>query len=277
MTKRVLCSKLPHLGRSEPLSESEAHHASGVLRLRDGDVIQALDGKGHTAWVRLRTRQGPPRIEAVSEEEAPKIPLSEKQTTIPLTLEIAILKGDAMEWVIEKAVELGVQKIIPLVTLRTVVRIDRKGPQEFQARWNKIAQQALKQCGRLDQMEVSEPVSFESHLLPTDPSPQGTPLSPRLWCDEETSTSSENSRSSGQEILEWLDRNSSESNGLRILIGPEGGWDPREREILQTTPNTVRTYLGPVILRAETAALYSISLTSAFLRRQLKVASKTAF
>jgi 16S rRNA (uracil1498-N3)-methyltransferase len=256
MKKRLLCSHLPLLNKSVSLSETEAHHATTVLRMRDGDVIQALDGKGHAAWVRLRTRQGPTRIEAIPESEAPPVDLPTPASSVPFVLEMSVLKGDAMEWVIEKAVELGVQKLVPIMTIRTVVRMDRKGPEEFQARWQKIAQQALKQCGRLDQMEVATPLALEELVVGTENSGS------RLWCDEEAGETS-------IEILDWLSRDlQSSAPPLRTLIGPEGGWDPREREILLRTSNTVRIQLGPLTLRAETAALYSVSLVSAFLRKK---------
>ena len=269
MSKRVLCSELPRNARSVHLDETEAHHVTSVLRLRDGDILQALDGKGNSAWVRLRTRGGPTRIEALSETETPLGALPRSHGTIPLILEMAVLKGEAMEWVIEKAVELGVKKVIPVLTLRTVVRMDRKGPEEFQVRWEKIAQQALKQCGRLDQLEVSMPMKLEDLLA--DSSHTGS-HGVRLWCDEETresATHSTNTKDDRIELLDWLSEKITfeRKDDLRILIGPEGGWDPRERDLLRSSENTVRTQLGPLVLRAETAALYSISLASSFLRK----------
>lgn len=255
MKKRLLCKQLPSLNKDTPLDEAEAHHATTVLRMREGEIVQALDGKGNTSWVRLRTRQGPIRLEALADSEVPPVTLSAPAATVPYILEMAVLKGDAMEWVIEKAVELGVKKLVPVLTIRTVVRMDRKGPEEFQARWEKIAQQALKQCGRLDQMEVATPISLEDLLVSSGT--DGT----RLWCDEEAGAQS-------VELLDWLSSDLRTCpSPVRTLIGPEGGWDPRERELLSRSPGTHRTQLGPLVLRAETAALYTVSLVTAYLRK----------
>ena len=144
--KRILCSKIPEPHRAVELEETEATHATRVLRLKDGDRVEAMDGKGHSALATLRTRNGPPRLEYIEKTEAQ---VSTGQL-VPIILEMSVLKGDAMEWVVEKAVELGVTTLVPVLTAHTVVQMDRKGPEAFQERWQKIADQALKQCGRLD-------------------------------------------------------------------------------------------------------------------------------
>src|SRR3954447_25775767 len=98
MKKRLLCPQLPKPGIPVKLSDSEAHHAIRVCRLRDGDLVEALDGKGNRAWATLRTRGGLPRLEYGDPNEE-KIPVSSFPTEslpLPITLEMAILKGDAM-------------------------------------------------------------------------------------------------------------------------------------------------------------------------------------
>lgn len=250
--KRLLCPSIPTLGHPVELPESEAEHATRVLRLREGDRIEALDGKGRSAEVTLRVRGDHVQLEYAGESETSRIPIPD------FTLEMAILKGDAMEWVVEKSVELGVKTVIPVITDHTVVQIKQKGPEAFQHRWQKIADQALKQCGRLDRLQIQPPIALED-LLVQQPSNEN---SPRLWCDEA-------GREQTPEVLEWLLRQPSiqSLHGTRLLIGPEGGWSHSERELLsRSSPSLLRLSLGPWVLRAETAAITGIALITSFLR-----------
>lgn len=239
--KRVLCPKLPAPGHSVPLPENEAHHAVQVFRLKDGDRVEALDGQGGAVVAILRNRAGAMMLEF---EKPVQKGGSE---TLPIRLEMSVLKGDAMEWVVEKAVELGVETFVPVVTAHTVVQLERKGEAFFQARWQRIADQSLKQCGRLNRMEVALPVTLETLLA--------GPKQARYWCDEE--------KESG-EFLGSLDYSAVQS--VSLLIGPEGGWSFRERDLLRISGGA-RVSLGPLVLRAETAAIFAISVAVAGLRR----------
>ena len=252
--KRILCPNLPVPGRPVELPEAEARHATLVLRLRDGDEVEAIDGKGNATVGILRVRGGPIRLESTG--AAPIIRGADRHETVPLSLELSVLKGDAMEWVVEKAVELGVRRLVPTLTSHTVVQIDRKGPEFFQQRWQKIADQALKQCGRLERMEILPPLDFEAVLLRSPHSAK----KPRIWCDEAVAKD-------GEFLLERL-RKLEGIEEVSLLIGPEGGWSQTERERL-LNPSTgagERVSLGPLTLRAETAALFAISLAVARFR-----------
>jgi 16S rRNA (uracil1498-N3)-methyltransferase len=248
--KRVLCPVLPVAGRSVELPESEAVHAVRVLRLRDGDQVEALDGQGKSALVTLRVRKETVRLEYAGESQILRTASAGELS--PVTLEIAVLKGDAMEWVVEKAVELGVKTLIPLLTAHTVVQMKNKGPEVFQQRWQKIADQALKQCGRLEKLRIELPMSLED-LLSRHPAKAEEP---RLWCDE----------AARQSAAGLLNLN---FKAVRLLIGPEGGWSESERELLLRTggPGTRPVSLGPLVLRAETAALFAVSVATAALRK----------
>ncbi|MCM2322777.1 MAG: 16S rRNA (uracil(1498)-N(3))-methyltransferase [Oligoflexia bacterium] len=257
--KRVLSKILPTPGQPVRLAEAEAEHAVKVLRLRDGDQLEALDGLGKAAIVTLRTRGGGAVFLELAEGGDQPI-RHEERASPPVVLEMAVLKGDAMEWVVEKAVELGVRSLIPTVTAHTVVQLRQKGPEAFRERWQKIADQALKQCGRLESLRIELPRTLEE-LLTTHP---GSPGSPRLWCDEA-------GRDQLPYLPEWIaqhEKNFSLYQSLHLLIGPEGGWSPNERELLtRSAPGTVRVGLGPWVLRAETAAIFGTSwLTGAFRR-----------
>src|SRR5690349_4600539 len=116
MTKRLLCSNLPSLNKPVHLSEDEAHHATRVIRLRDGDPIEAIDGRGSSIIATLRLREGPPRLEFLEKKQNIVVGGDAHLTSVlPIVLEMAVLKGDAMEWVIEKSVELGVGRLIPVL------------------------------------------------------------------------------------------------------------------------------------------------------------------
>ncbi len=172
---------------------------------------------------------------------------------LPVVLEVAILKGDAMSWVLEKAVELGVAEVVPVLAEHCVVKLDRKGPEAFMDRWQKIADQALKQCGRTERMTVSAPRT-PAELVRDTPAQHV-----RVWFDE-------GDRERTPFLGDWLRQNEPsvrEAGAIRILTGPEGGWSDRERQILREVN---RLSLGPQVLRAETAALFGISVITAFLQ-----------
>lgn len=252
MIKRLLCASLPRPGHPVLLSEEESEHAIRVLRLRDGDPVEILNGQGGAVKAILRYRGIPAQVEFAEETTH-----AHGRIQIPnLVLEMAILKGDAMEWVVEKAVELGVKSLTPIITDHTVVQLKQKGPETFQRRWQKIADQALKQCGRLDRMPIALPISLEELLA-------SCPDELRLWFDEAT-------RGEASEILEFFERQKpgQSISAARLLIGPEGGWSHHERELLgRSSDKIIPLSLGPWVLRAETAAVSAISLASAQLRR----------
>lgn len=246
--KRVLLEKLPTSDRPIALVDEEAHHLMQVLRIRNGEMVEALDGRGSKMSVEIEFI-GKGKAQAHSRSEAHKDP---RLNALPIILEMAVLKGDAMEWTVEKAVELGVKVFVPVLCAHAVVQVERKGPQFYQERWQKIADQALKQCGRLERMEVQEPTPIESLLVEK--------RALRIWADEAT-------RADSPTLFETLDRVEAAKRiqGVAILIGPEGGWSETER-ILLSRSECVSTSLGPWVYRAETAALFATSLVAASMR-----------
>lgn len=258
--RRLLVDELPSSKKKYVmLNENEARHAVQVLRLRTGDRVEVLDGRGGHAQVKLHVAGEAVSVEWVEQSTPPPSPA---QQTVPSTLEMAILKGDAMEWVIEKAVELGVEAIQPIQTAHTVVQIRQKGPDFFQQRWQKVADQALKQCGRFTRLQVATPLTFDEWLKFHEDSQSFS----RLWFDEKN-------HENLPTLTQWLKSHLHASHAheipnLKLLVGPEGGWSEIERTTLTALKgtHTTRLSLGPLILRAETAAIYAISLTSAAFR-----------
>lgn len=256
--KRLLIEKLPLPGQPSELSEAEAKHAIQVFRLRNGDRIELIDGKGHALQAILRTQGKRVWTESSGEQSSPSFQSHPALLSLPITVELAVLKGDAMEWAIEKSVELGVRTLVPVLSKHCVVQMDRKGPEIFLERWQKIADQSLKQCGRLEKMEILLPLSLEMRLSQVP----STPTHPRLYADEAAKGDAE------QFLAEWLEKNvAREMEELTLLIGPEGGWSELERPALEHSSHG-QISLGPWVLRAETACLYAASLANAHFRRR---------
>lgn len=248
--RRVLCPELPKPERPVAIPEAEATHLTRVLRLSVGDEIEVIDGRGGACTARLALR-GKQWMATLS-ESTPEKRTSHDLEVVPVILEVAVLKGEAMEWVVEKAVELGARSLHPFISANTVVQTGRKSPEEFRDRWQKIADQALKQCGRLEKLEILPPRSLESLLTPVPPGEV------RFWCDEA-------SRGAAPGLLEAISDPAHQRPALaRLLVGPEGGWNPKEIGLLEASSR--RVSLGPVVLRAETAALAGLALLAAAYR-----------
>jgi len=246
--KRVLVPTLPSQDKPTQLPEDEAHHLVQVLRVRNGERVEALDGRGAKVEVEVELL-GKGKAQIHSRSAVIRDP---KLLALPITLEMAVLKGEAMEWTVEKAVEIGVKTFIPVLCAHAVLQVDRKGPGFYQERWQKIADQALKQCGRLERMQVQTPIELESLLTEK--------RALRIWADEA-------SRASSPHIFETLSRVDAAARieGVSILIGPEGGWSDTERALLSRS-SCISTSLGPWVYRAETAALFATSLVAASMR-----------
>lgn len=285
--KRFLCREIPTQKRSSRLPENEIHHALKVYRLQNGDLVEVMDGLGNAVIAKLRHSEDGVWLDYVRPSELAASAHQDSSTT-PIILEMAILKGDAMEWVIEKATELGCDEVIPMITERSVVQVDRKGPAAFQERWQKIADQALKQCGRTKSLEIALPRRIEDvctqspsrrtngppgktadmakkaepGVVTTFSDSQSVSGSPahhcqiRLWADEaELGAPRE---TSWIRVLDEV-RAARNVSAIRIMIGPEGGWSERERVLIQqaSSPEVLqwRISLGPLVLRAETAGI----------------------
>lgn len=249
--RRALCDSLsPAKNGLIEIPEAEAKHLTSVLRLGPGDSIELLDGKGRMATGILVFRD-----KRVFAELSSSPTTREDLLSLPIHLKMGILKGDAMEWVIEKAVELGVRTLTPIETEFTVVKIHKKGAESFLDRWQRIADQALKQCGRLDQMKIRPPESFEQALQDS---------MPLIWLDEVLAKDS----TDHPHLARAIQSSDPASQERALLVGPEGGLSPSERaRLMRLIELTVsgkkaitRAHLGGIILRAETAALLGVSL-----------------
>ncbi len=171
------------------------------------------------------------------------VALERPQATGPdLDLIIALVKRGRLETIVEKAAELGARRVRPVVTERT--NADRARVERLTA----IATEAAEQTGRLDVPEIVEPVKLEKLIAGWEP---GRRL---LFCDEAGDARPVAEALAGQTAGPWA-----------VLIGPEGGFSPKEREMLRALPFATAATLGPRILRADTAAISALILWQATL------------
>lgn len=212
------------------LDSSETSHLRDVLRLRPGDSVRVFDGDGREFECEIESiEKRSARLRLVG-EVSPAAP----ESGLNLTLATAILKGEKSDLVIQKATELGVSKLIPLVTKRCEVRI--KSYANKLQRWRKIALEATKQCGRAKLMNVQEPAEFPAFITNLKTLPNGEV---RILFAEENGKPFPASAAVTQ---------------MTALIGPEGGWENSEIELASKAGFQIVTF-GGRIMKADTAAI----------------------
>lgn len=167
---------------------------------------------------------------------------------INLSLFVALLKGDKMDLVIQKAVELGVKTIVPFISKNTIVRLDEKSKVKKKSKYQIIANEACKQCGRTDLVRVEDIITSNNELLD-----RLSEYDVNIFAYE-----NENKKSSLHETMEYV--NKRKYRNISMIIGPEGGFSLDEAKDIKSLENTKCISLGTRILRAETAAINLISI-----------------
>jgi len=219
------------------LTDRDAHHIAHVLRLKPGDGILVCDG----ARTDLHCE-----IEQISDRAVQlKIlhrSLSQTEPPYQVVLYQGLVKGDKMSQIIQKSVELGVTSIVPVICRRSVSTPAETGRDKKNSRWNRIAEEAAKQCGRGICPDVQPICLFEDSLRTADPAE----LAIIPWEQER--------RCSIRSVLDQLSDEADELNPIRInlWIGPEGGFTEAEIELARQAGVQAVT-LGKRILRTETA------------------------
>jgi len=221
------------------LDSVESHHAFDVLRLKPGDRATVFDGEGTEAEVEILKR-------GKTGAELRKISV---QKTAPLkcriTLAQAVPKGKNMDLIIEKATELGVAGIVPLLSERTVVRGSEGDHIRKRAKWQRVAVEACKQCGQNFLPQVAEPCTPKDFFARGD------------RFDLTFVASLQSDARPFKDILAESAANRPAS--VLILVGPEGDFTPAEISLAKSHGCRPVT-LGPIILRTETAAIYCVSV-----------------
>ena len=219
------------------LDGDEAHHLSRVLRLGEGDHVFVFDGEG---------REWECDITSVGKRETGLAILrqlaDEVESPLHLTLAQALIKGDKFDWVVQKATELGVTRIVPLLTDHSDVKIGKARAEERAEarllRWRRISMEALKQSGRRRLVEIVEPIRF------TD------------FCESNVSVNNLIFSERGGRRLQEITTSPTQ---VSVSIASEGGWSDRELQTAEAN-NFIAVHLGARILRTETAAIAAVTL-----------------
>jgi 16S rRNA (uracil1498-N3)-methyltransferase len=223
-------------GAAIVLAGDEHRYVCRVLRLGEGDRLTLFDGCGNECDVRL-SRVGTREAHAVVEGRRARA----TRQRPAVTLLIGLCKGERMDFVVQKATELGAARVIPVETVRSVPRLEAERARGRLARWGTIAREAARQCGRADALTLGEIQPFEAALAAV----QDAPLKVLFW--EEASAPL-------RDLAPPLP-----PAAAAVAVGPEGGFTPGEVAAARAAGFAV-TSLGPRILRAETAAVVALAL-----------------
>jgi 16S rRNA (uracil1498-N3)-methyltransferase len=218
---------------SAHLPESEARHASQVLRLTSGERVVVFDGTGRAAEVEL-TEVAKKHVGFCVLRE-----WKEERAQPEIHIVVALIKNERFDWLVQKATELGAASIRPVAAERSVVKLAGKDAEKRRAKWEQIAIEAAKQCGHLVLPEIF-PVALPREAFGS--APDGLKGIPALHPD-------------GAALGQFF---GSEASNVTFAIGPEGDWT--EEEMASSTDcGFVPLCLGKHVLRSETAALHVLS------------------
>jgi 16S rRNA (uracil1498-N3)-methyltransferase len=224
------------------LTGNEAHHAAHVLRARKGEMLTVLDGEGH---------QFTCEVQAVSKKEV-SLRVVEKAFIDPLpynlTLLQAVPKGKTMDLIIQKATELGVARIVPLLSERSTVHLESERIDDKRDKWQTVAIEAVKQCGQTWLPKVESPVTPRDFI--TRREQFDLPLVGSLLTD---------SRHPREHFKQFVSQHGRHPKTACIWVGPEGDFSPAEMDLLKTA-GVLPITLGRLVLRCETAAIYCLSI-----------------
>lgn len=226
-------------GASLDIEGEEAKHALKVMRLRVGDECEVFNGCGQAATGRIAATSGSSFMTLAELRPLPPMP-----PVAGITLALAVPKGGNMELIVQKAVEMGAQRIIPLISERTIVRLDAREAAAKTAKWSRTVLEACKQCGVNLLPVVEMPQSYAAFLQRADlPAlkiqcaivPHARPLRELL----------EAARTAG-------------AQDCVLLVGPEGDFSPAEYAAGEAA-GFAPASLGPIILRVETAVFLAVA------------------
>ncbi|MGB8398480.1 16S rRNA (uracil(1498)-N(3))-methyltransferase [Bradyrhizobium sp.] len=224
------------VGQTVALERNQSNYLGNVLRLSAGDTLLVFNGRDGEWQASIAGRKRPDSLAIVTR--------TRPQDRLPdIAYVFAPLKHARLDYMVQKAVEMGASRLQPVLTRFTQVsRVNRE-----RMRANVV--EAAEQCGIISLAEVTEPVPFDRFVS------QREARRLLVFCDEAAGVA---------DPLQAL-RGLTTSNGVEVLIGPEGGFAEEERALLLRQPNILRLSLGPRILRADTAAVAALALVQAAL------------
>jgi len=223
------------LGQRLVLPKTAARHLLRVLRLGEGHACVLFNGDGHDYTARIvQANQGETEVEVVSVQAV--------HTESPLSIWLVqgIARGEKMDLILQKATELGVNGIVPVISERSEVRLDAARAQKRLVHWRNVIVSACEQSGRARIPVIAAPqtlVQCGAELPQTDA---------RWWLDPDATDT-------------LYSVKVPTATSMILAVGPEGGWSPRDRQLL-TALEFMGLRLGPRILRTETAGLAAISV-----------------
>jgi 16S rRNA (uracil1498-N3)-methyltransferase len=224
------------------LTDAEAHHAVDVLRIRAGERVVVLDGAGG---------------ELLCEAQAPqsdrvKLTVAQRTAVPPLPYQITLLqaipKGKVIESIIQKATELGVWRIVPLLSDRVATQLDDEGAAAKAEKWRQTAVEAIKQCGSAWLPQVEAPVTPKEYLARGDKFE--LPLIASLQNDR---------RHPREYFKTFYAEKKRLPKTVCVWVGPEGDFTPAEMSMVKSA-GALPITLGRLVLRSETAAVYALSV-----------------
>ena len=231
---RFFIDYTPAVGGEAVIDGADARHIGGALRITPGETLTLCDGRG-TDYACTVTAVERERVTLSVDAAAP----SSSEPTLAVTLYMGLPKGDKMELIIQKCVELGVTAIVPVAMSRCIVKLDGKDAAKKQARWQKIAAEAAGQSGRGIIPTVETPISWKQALARFE-------TTKTLLCYE----------GGGAPIGALV---TPADTAVSLVVGPEGGFDVAEVEAVLGVGGKIAT-LGPRILRCETAPLAALAV-----------------
>lgn len=223
------------LGQIVKIDGDEGHHLRRVLRLGIGDEVNLFDGIGHEYRAEIVAVTGSTAEVKLVEELVDQV-----ESPLKLTLVQGLIKGDKFDLVIQKAVELGVSRLQPLVSRYTDLQLSESRAEKRLERWQRIALEATKQCGRRELTEILPPINFNQLIQQVS--------SPVIFFAER-----------GGQPLKDLFSTIKVADRLTVVVGCEGGWHENERQLAKDSGFYLTT-LGRRILRAETAGITAVAL-----------------
>jgi 16S rRNA (uracil1498-N3)-methyltransferase len=231
------------------LARETAAHLVKVLRARSGDELVLFNGDGREYSGTIETVRGSRVSASIGAARA-----GHRESPFQLTLVQCVPRGDRMDFIVQKATELGVARIVPVLSQRSVVRLDADQAASKRAHWLAVAVNACEQCGRnrLPTLETPQPLlGYLGGLQP--PEQSGGFL--RLVLEPERAARA-------SQTAHAIDTDNAAAAGAQIAIGPEGGFAPEELEAFDLSA-FARVGMGPRVLRTETAAIAAIAVLQA--------------
>ncbi len=231
------------------LDGREAHHALHVLRLKYGELVAVLDGVGTEFLCTVEN----------SSRDAVTLSVSLKNFVAPppcsITLLQAMPRGKIIEGIIQKSVELGARRIVPIRSARVVTQLDDGDAANKRDKWQQVAVEAIKQCGAPWLPQVEAPATLEQFLARHE------------TFDLSLVGSLQKERRHPHECLgEYQAKHKHQPKSVGVWIGPEGDFTPDELHAIQTA-GALPISLGRLVLRVETAAIYCLSILNYELNR----------